>query len=93
MNELKKGIQDLKAVLNLDPKNKPAKRLARTFIERYNKTRDQTIGKGKKNETTKKKTTTTTSSSFSKKKDTGLGLYDDKLDSGVSEHVRRVCAL
>ena len=87
MNELKKGIQDLKAVLNLDPKNKAAKRLARSFIERYNTMKEQKIA-GTETTKTKTKTKKKETAFLNKKTSGGLGLYDDKLDSGVSEHVR-----
>ena len=87
MNELKKGIQDLKAVLNLDPKNKAAKRLARSFIERYNTMKEQKIA-GTETMKTKTKTKKKETAFLNKKTSGGLGLYDDKLDSGVSEHVR-----
>ena len=88
LGELKKAIQDLKQLLAIDTKNKAAKKLARTLIAEYNKKKATSSGNAtssNKNRTFNTFKTNTTTNSI---KQTGLGLYDDKLDSDVSEHAR-----
>ena len=98
LKQLKKAIQDLKQLLVLDPKNGRAKKLARAYIVEYNASKKTSTKATTTTTTTTKATTTTARTSGAttlKKKTTansfkggGLGLYDDKLDSDVTDDVR-----